>query len=181
LATSGDEVGQALTGQGFAASGSGEPVNRPQRPPELTVPEYWFNWGFAVVLVVVFVVAGIILWQFVDNDGIDEARWHRYVYVFSAYHALVFTAVGWIFGREVHRSTAERAITDAKEGRQEATAAKHEANQEALNGRALAEAVKASVHALGGVQGFVDASSTDAKAAASQLNRLKRIADQCYP
>jgi hypothetical protein len=34
---------------------------------------------------------------------------------------------------------------------------------------------------LGGLQGFIDASSTDATAAASQLNRLKRIADQRYP
>lgn len=160
---------------------TGADSKRAVRPKELTGPEYWFNWGFAVALVVVFVVAGFVVWQFVDDPHIDEAHWHRYVYVFSAFHAIVFTAVGWIFGREVHRSTAERAVIDAKEAKCESASAKREAMTEALNGRALAEAVKASVHALGGASGVVDAASTDVLAATAQLNRLKSIAEQRYP
>jgi hypothetical protein len=152
-----------------------------RRPVEFTGPEYWANWGFAVALVLMFVVAGIIVWQFVDNPNIDEAHWHRYVHVFSAYQAIVFTAVGWVFGREVHRSAAERAISDAKEAKRDAASARQEAKAEAINGRALAEAIKASVHALGDASGVVDASSTDSSAAASQLNRLRTIANERYP
>ena len=164
-----------------AAPTGGEPAQKSPRPPELTGREYWFNWGFAIALVVLFVVACAVLLQLVDNEGVDEIRWHRYVYIFSAFASVVFTAVGWLFGREVHRSTAERAITDAKHARQEAKSATTQANHEAMKGRHLAEAIKASVVAIGGVDGIADASSNNKEVAAAQLIRLKQIADERYP
>ena len=162
-----------------AATGD-EPVQRSARPPELTGREYWFNWGFAVALVVLFVLACAVLLQLADNKDVGEVDWHRYVYIFSAFASVVFTAVGWVFGREVHRSTAERAITDAKHARLEAKSATTQANQEAMKGHRLAEAIKSPVEALGGVDGIADASSNN-KGAAAQLIRLKQIADERHP
>jgi hypothetical protein len=149
--------------------------NRQQRGV-LTGPEYWLTWGFAVVLVIVFVIACVILYQLADNEGVNEVRWHRYVYVFSAFEAIVFTAVGWVFGREVHRSTAERAIADASDRKQEA---KNTAD-EAKNGYALAQAIKGSVAALGEMQGITDSSPPTA-ALPSHLLSLKKMADKFYP
>jgi hypothetical protein len=127
---------------------------------------------FAVALVVVFVIACVILYRH-DKTGVDEVGWHRHVYVFSAFEAIVFTAVGWVFGREVHHSTAERAIADANDRKREAERLANDAK----NGYALAQAVKASAAALGVVEGITDASPETA-AMPAQLLSLKKMADQ---
>jgi hypothetical protein len=128
---------------------------------------------FAVVLVVVFVIACVILYRLADKTGVDEVGWHRHVYVFSAFEAIAFTAVGWVFGREVHHSTAERAIADANDRKREAERLANDAK----NGYALARAVKASAAALGVVEGITDASPETA-AMPAQLLSLKKMADQ---
>jgi hypothetical protein len=109
-----------------------------------------------------------------------ETLWGRSVYVFSALEAIMFTAVGWIFGREVQRSAAEAATRDANRAKQEAKDATDEAKQEAVRGHALAEAVKASVAALGGIEGIGGASS-EVASTPSQLISLKQMADKLYP
>jgi hypothetical protein len=149
--------------------------NKQQRGA-LSGPRYWLTWVFAVVLVGLFVIACVILYHVADSTGVDEVRWHRHVYVFSAFEAIVFTAVGWVFGREVHHSTAERAIADANARKQDA----EDAANEAKNGYALAQAIKASAAALGVVEGITD-SSPETAAMPSQLLSLKKMADQFYP
>ena len=76
--------------------------------------------------------------------------WEQRVYVFGAVEAIVFTAVGWVFGREVHRQSAETAKEDAAEAKQDAKAKTEEVKGlavEAEKGRALALAVKNTVAA----------------------------------
>ena len=51
-------------------------------------------------------------------DG-DAQVWERRVYIFSGVEAIVFTAVGWIFGREVHRATAQQAQENAEQAKEE--------------------------------------------------------------
>ena len=44
----------------------------------------------------------------------------------------MFTAIGWLFGREVNRSTAESAKSNAAQAKQEAASARHEATEKTL-------------------------------------------------
>lgn len=143
----------------------------------MTGPQYWFTWVFAVGLVILFVIACVILYHLADKPGANEVHWHRYVFVFSAFEAIVFTAVGWVFGREVHLSAAQRALADADDRRREA----QNASAEAKNGYALAQAIKGSVAALGGVEGMTDALHTATTAMPSQLLSLKSMVDELYP
>ena len=41
--------------------------------------------------------------------------WAHLTYVFGSVEAIVFTAVGWLFGREVHREAAAQATKAAKD------------------------------------------------------------------
>jgi hypothetical protein len=63
--------------------------------------------SFAVVLTAVFLIAAYLLYRKVGTDNSQE--WERLVYIFGAIEALAFTAVGWVFGREVNRQRAETA------------------------------------------------------------------------
>jgi len=63
--------------------------------------------SFAVVLTVVFLVAAYLLYQ--ASDTKDSLEWERLVFIFGAIEAVTFTAIGWVFGREINRQRADAA------------------------------------------------------------------------
>ena len=137
----------------------------------------------AACLIALFAASCWVLYQAADNADVTETLWGRYVYIFGALEAIVFTAVGWIFGREVHRTAAEAASQDAARSRQEAERTREQAaaaEDQAEKGRALAEAVKASVGALGGIEG-IGGAHPQVDSTPSQLISLKQMADKLFP
>ena len=71
------------------------------------------------------------------------------MFVFSSVEAIVFTAVGWIFGLEVHRAQAESAQKDADDAKEDAEEKSQladrraeEAAEERAKGMRLAGAVE---------------------------------------
>lgn len=95
----------------------------------------------AVVLLLGF---GALVWFLVTQAGsAAEGTWSRFVYLFGSAEALVFTAVGWLFGREVNRQAAQNAEARADQATGRAESATHEAAQEEAKGRALKAAVEA--------------------------------------
>jgi hypothetical protein len=46
----------------------------------------------------------------------DEETWKRYTYLLTGVEAVVFAAVGWLFGKEVHREQAENILAAAEQG-----------------------------------------------------------------
>jgi hypothetical protein len=108
-------------------------------PQQSSSPARW-SWQFwvAVALVVAFVALAVAMLGLAD--GSDQA-WQRRVYVFGAVEAVVFTAVGWLFGREVHRAEAETAKSDAADAKREAETAREEAKR---NATAAAEATRSA-------------------------------------
>jgi hypothetical protein len=46
--------------------------------------------------------------------GVSQESWQREVYLLSGVEAVVFAAVGWLFGKEVHREQAEKAEANAQ-------------------------------------------------------------------
>ncbi|MEH0986377.1 hypothetical protein [Micromonospora sp. CPCC 205556] len=73
----------------------------------------------------------------------DDAVWQRRVYIFGAVEAIVFTAVGWLFGREVNRSAVTTARADAEAARQEASDARAEAGEEKARASRVDSTLKA--------------------------------------
>lgn len=110
-------------------------------------------WGwqlaFACALFVMFIVLAVLMLVIAD-DG-EAAAWERRVYVFGAVEALVFTAIGWVFGREVHRTDAQNAREDAKEANSEARDAREEAKSGSETAAAEREKGKAMVAAIDSV------------------------------
>jgi uncharacterized protein (DUF2342 family) len=75
----------------------------------------------AVVLAIAFVAFAVFL--VFNADTTNATEWDRWVYVFGAAEAVAFTAVGWLFGREVSRKRADTAEARADAaGRQKDTA-----------------------------------------------------------
>jgi hypothetical protein len=107
-----------------------------------------------------------------DNSDVTEIVWSRYVYLFGGFEAVVFTAVGWLFGREVHRAAVETATKHAAEYKEEADAAKDEASR----GRALAVAVKASAPLATQTRITVGE-----RAAQSDFATVLRMAEELFP
>jgi hypothetical protein len=133
----------------------------------------------ACLLVAFGIVVGLML-AWADT-------WDQRVYVFGAVEAIVFTAVGWIFGREVHRQTAETAQQDAAEAKEDAKEKGKEVKEltkEAQKGHALKAAIDA---AAGDTQpqssGPRDVGALPAPGGATQhssLAHLKAMAEKLY-
>lgn len=144
---------------------------------------YWLTWVLAGCLIALFAASCWLLYLAADNAQVTETLWGRYVYIFSALGAIVFTTVGWIFGREVHRTAAEVASQDAARARQDVERLREQAaaaQDQAEKGRALAEAIKASVGALGGIEG-IGGAHPQVDSTPSQLISLKQMADKLFP
>ena len=70
---------------------------------------------FAVGLLIGFVVLFVVMVESTTTKS--DLAWTRLVYLFGSAEALVFAAVGWLFGSEVHRERAESAETERRTNR----------------------------------------------------------------
>jgi uncharacterized membrane protein YccC len=88
-----------------------------------------WTWQFmvAVGLLLAFAALDVVMLA-MANTG-NEIVWQRRVYIFGAVEAVVFTAVGWLFGREVSRSAAESAKQEASDAKKDATEARDKAEK----------------------------------------------------
>ena len=87
--------------------------------------------------------------------NIDE--WLKLTYIFSSVEAIVFTVIGFIFGREVNRSRAIRA----EQGEAKAKKVKKVLAREVLKNLpqpiSTSEAMKAESHDLGQLRSMAEA------------------------
>ena len=60
-----------------------------------------------IAAIVLLLLGGLLIAFLLVNVGASEPTWQRYVYLLSGVEAVVFAAVGWLFGKEVHREQAE--------------------------------------------------------------------------
>ncbi len=98
-----------------------------------------------LLMAIGLIAAGGVLIAFMfQNVGADDDTWQRYTYLLSGVEAVVFAAVGWLFGKEVHREQAETATKERKESEEEKAAAVARAAGEEAKGQELARAIIAS-------------------------------------
>lgn len=102
--------------------------------------------GIAAVIVAIALLlgfAGLVAYLIGKAGTAADGTWSRYVYLFGAVEALVFTAVGWLFGREVNRQAVQSAEARADLATDKAEEAATNAATQEAKGRALRAAVEA--------------------------------------
>ena len=75
----------------------------------LTLPEKlraYVPWIFAGIILLGY---AYFIHYLIGKTGAKDEEWVKITYIFSSVEAIVFTAVGFIFGREVNRSRAVKA------------------------------------------------------------------------
>jgi hypothetical protein len=143
--------------------------------------DHW-AWQFWVTVALLVGLTVLIVVLMVNAEDAEQSEWDRRVYLLGGVEAIVFTAVGWLFGREVHRNEAKAAKQDAAKSKQDADAARTEAktmSAQVAEARVKGQAAKSFVRnvtasgarssealgtteggpapdALGGLQGFVE-------------------------
>ena len=86
-------------------------------PASGSQPPWRWQFFMATALIVAFAVLAAFMLSWANAP---DAVWKNRMFVFSSVEAIVFTAVGWVFGREVHRTQVEAARKDADDAREDA-------------------------------------------------------------
>lgn len=180
---------QAATG----GSGGDTPAATPGNglPPETL---FWV----AVVILLAFL--GFSLFMILNADAADPV-WKNRLAIFTVFQAIVYTAVGWLFGREVNRGAKEAAeksadvakadadrakaeAADAKEAEREQAAARAKtieaASAENVRGAALAAAVLFGSNARS-APGGIENQSASAAAGDAATEPVRALAARLYP
>lgn len=204
-------TGQITDTSDASGGASDAPANGGTPPPDGTTPTetpttpaantpssssdsrpFWLTLvliGIAVVILVGFAAIVVYMLRY-SGAKTTEVVWNRRVFVFGGIQAIAFTAVGWLFGREVNRGTAEAAQEQAKEAADDAKTANEaaqvkatEAAEARVKGTTLAAAVKASAENAQPEISPSDPGFATASIAtnSSQLQSLASLVDLLYP
>ena len=119
----------------------------------------------------VLVAFGVFVAVLIAEVDAEETRWTRLAWIFASVEAIAFGAAGALFGSSIQRARAERAEAEAAEHR-----------QDAANGRALAEVVKADAPEDGaGGGGLESLGPGDRRAAGDVARRHADVAKRLFP
>ncbi|SHJ79395.1 hypothetical protein [Pseudozobellia thermophila] len=83
-----------------------------------------------IIAVALLVGYGFFIYYLVGRVDSGDPAWSRLIYLFSGVEAIVFAAVGFLFGKEVNRRRAEQAEIGKKEEEKLKEAAREQAVEE---------------------------------------------------
>jgi tetratricopeptide (TPR) repeat protein len=118
--------------------------------------------GSAFVWLALFIFGlAVLLW--ISGSGMADLMWTRYIYLLTGVETVAFAALGWLFGREVHRQQAESAMKQADQARKDTMDVVDKAM--GAMGQAMGQADQARKEAMGMVSEIMDTKrqATDAK------------------
>jgi hypothetical protein len=73
----------------------------------------------ALAALIVLLYLGLKLWLLtLVDDNVADREWGRYTYLAGGLDSVVAVAIGWLFGREVHRKAFDAASTNATHARE---------------------------------------------------------------
>jgi hypothetical protein len=97
--------------------------------------------GVAIFAVLGFAALITLLAILLSKPMMDAMEWERYTYLLTGVETITFTAIGWLFGKEVHREQAQQADLRADQTQQIAMVATGNAAEEKTKGRMIAKTV----------------------------------------
>ncbi len=142
--------------------------------------------GLAAVIIAVLVLIGFavfVAYLAIRVTSSSEQSWTRLVYLFGAVEALVFTAFGWLFGREVHRQAAKSAEARADSAENRAEVASVQAADQKARGEALRAGIEARANRVtvpGGIEER-DISGPASVTASRDIDELVAFARTLFP
>lgn len=99
---------------------------------------------FTVAIIILIVYLAFIAFMLFKSEA-EDLSWSRMLYLFSGIEAIVFAALGYVFGKDIHRIRAEKAEENVDEAKKETDKAKKEtenAKKEADDAKKTAEEEK---------------------------------------
>ena len=144
-------------------------------------PKNWLAPAAAALVLVGFIVAIVVM--FILARTSNDLEWQRLIYVYSGIEAVVFAAVGWLFGREVNRTQVEGAEQRASESEKAAQSATERAADLDARGQAAKAAVKArkGTYAEPAKVRSRGITGDSANAAATDIDELAAFMDALFP
>jgi hypothetical protein len=138
------------------------------------------GWKDSAFWVAIAIIGGFValLGYMISQLGAGEVRWTRLAFLYGTVEAVLFAAVGAIFGTRVQRERAEHAEARASDAEKRAD----EHAEDAVKGRTLAAAAKAEAMtaAPGGAQFSFEATEPVPENVAP-VARLATLAEQLFP
>jgi hypothetical protein len=135
---------------------------------------------FRTITTTLLIAAFAAFVAFLLNEvAVSEVTWGRYVYLLSGFEAIVFAAVGWMFGKEVHRERAEKAEEKGTQAVEKQVAAVTEAATEKQKGLGLAQAIVAHADEAPGRLAALGVPAGEAHGA--EMAPLATLARATYP
>jgi hypothetical protein len=110
---------------------------------------------------------GLVTWFLFQNVGVPSETWTRYTFLLGGIEAIAFAAVGYLFGKEVHRQQAEKAEKRAQDAQGEVVAANNRAVDAERKGRDLTDLLQTKA---------TTSVASDARAVDSSDYHLKEVA-----
>ncbi len=103
------------------------------------------SMGCLVTFFAFFGFAGLIglIAVLITRNAMNSTQWEQYTYLLSGLETIAFTAIGWLFGKEVHREQAQQAELRANETQKTAMNMTDAAAEEKTKGRILAKGIMA--------------------------------------
>src|SRR5438045_3246044 len=84
-------------------------------PPQHLAETLIMAGGVAILAVLGFAALIILIATLLSNAVMNDVQWERYAYLLAGVETITFTAIGWLFGKEVHREQAQQAELRANE------------------------------------------------------------------
>jgi hypothetical protein len=109
-----------VTTQTKSARQSGDESSREKMASRVTASAFIWLTLFILGL-------AILLW--ISGSGMADLMWTRYIYLLTGVETVAFAALGWLFGREVHRQQVNDANQRAENSLLEERAAKEKMMQ----------------------------------------------------
>jgi hypothetical protein len=137
--------------------------------------------GIVVVIAILILIAyaAAVLFLFIQSKTALNETWTRYTLLLGGIEAIAFSAVGYLFGKEVHRQQAENAEKRAADAQKQATSASNEAAAVRSKGQSLANWIRAKTASQ--VKAAVIAAGTASAAASSDWEQAATFADSLFP
>jgi|SRR5882672_6231638 len=137
--------------------------------------------GIVVVIAILILIAYVIvvLFLFTQSKTAPNETWTRYTLLLGGVEAIAFSAVGYLFGKEVHRQQAENAEKRAADAQQQAISASNEAAAVRSKGQSLANWIR--TRTVSQAKTAVIAAGTGGATAASDWEQAATFADSLFP
>ncbi|MGJ8735460.1 hypothetical protein [Zobellia laminariae] len=131
-----------------------------------------------VIAISLLIAYSFFIYFLIGKVDSGDPSWSRLIYLFSGVEAIVFAAVGFLFGKEVNRQRAEKAETEKKAVEEQKEKIKDEKVAEHNKGLVLGAMI---MQAENGQKKSADNRGLEMKMSSSELQGIAEKAKQLYP